>query len=150
MNKLMTIGMIALLVFLGACVSNQQNENNATNQARVISSAGEYTINIEIADEPAELQQGLMFRPVLAEDSGMLFIFKNSAKQSFWMKNTLIPLDIIFISKDKRIINIKYAVPCVSEFCPSYFSDGDAQYVLEVNGNYTKELGIKAGDRVEF
>ncbi len=110
-------------------------------------------ISVEVADTPAAWAKGLMFRNSLAQDSGMLFMFPYESAQSFWMKNTLIPLDIIFISKDKQIIDIKENFqPCPSEqfICPSYTSTAPSMYVLEVNAGFVKKHGIKIGDAVEF
>lgn len=105
-------------------------------------------VNAEIADSPEERAAGLMFRKFLDEDSGMLFIFDDEKTRSFWMKNTLIPLDIIFISRDFEIVDIKYAVPCKEDPCVIYISKNPAKYVLEVNSNFTIKNGIAMGDAI--
>ena len=106
-------------------------------------------INTEIADNIEKITHGLMFREELAENAGMFFIYPEEKELHFWMKNTLIPLDIIFINKDFEILNIEKAEPCKSDPCPSYSSDGMAQYVLEINqslGLEYKERKIKSKD----
>ncbi len=90
------------------------------------------TITVEIADSPEEREQGLMFRESLCSTCGMLFIFPEENIQTFWMKNTKIPLDMIFISKDFRIVDITQAEPCTKDPCVRYTSQDQALYVLEV------------------
>lgn len=97
-----------------------------------------------------------MHRDSLAEDAGMLFIFDDEGVVGFWMKDTLIPLDIIFISKDWRIVNIRHsAQPCTENPdttvpCESYFSDEPVRYVLEVNGGFTEQHAIGPGTSIRF
>jgi uncharacterized membrane protein (UPF0127 family) len=112
--------------------------------------AGE-RFSVEIADDDASRAQGLMFRDELPADHGMLFIFPDERPRSFWMKNTRIPLDIIYIDRDFEIVSISADTPpCRSRYtrCPSYPSAGPAQYVLEINGGLAEQLGLQAGDRV--
>ena len=105
-------------------------------------------VNAEIADDNHEREIGLMFREKLDENNGMLFIFDNEVYQTFWMKNTLIPLDMIFIDKEMKIVNIKSAVPCQEDPCVLYKSSKPAKYVLEVNGNFTIRNNIKTGGKL--
>jgi len=108
--------------------------------------------SVEIADDNATRAQGLMFRDEMADDHGMLFIFSNERPRSFWMKNTRIPLDIIYLDRDLRVVSISADTPpCRSRSrrCPSYASEGPAQYVLEINGGLAAELGLEPGDWVE-
>lgn len=105
-------------------------------------------IDVEIADNDAERQKGLMFRPVMPDSVGMLFIFERSEPQGFWMRNTMISLDIIYVNAQKQIVSIqKNAKPFSETTLPSF---GDAMYVVEVNGGYCDKYGIKAGDTVLF
>lgn len=105
-------------------------------------------VSVEIADEPQEHTIGLMHRASLDKDAGMLFIFDDEQVRTFWMKNTKIPLDMIFISEDKKIIDIQEAEPCTEDPCTFYTSKEKAQYVLEVNRGYTKTKNIKRGDAI--
>lgn len=128
-----------LLIFLLSCSSNN---------LIIKSKFGEISVNVEIADTNEDRENGLMFRENLCYNCGMFFIFDNSDYRSFWMKNTLIPLDMIFIDENFEIVDIKQAVPCVVETCDVYASSHSAQYVLEVNGGFTTENNINLGDAV--
>lgn len=88
---------------------------------------------VEVADDPAERGQGLMYRNVLAQGSGMLFIFDQQEDLSFWMKNTHIPLDILFFADDGSFVSRTSMDPCLADPCTTYPSGGPALYALEVN-----------------
>ncbi len=113
----------------------------------IVTAGGPVHFRVEIADTEAERMRGLMYRSVLAPDEGMLFDFKTPRPLAFWMKNTLIPLDMIFIGADGRIINIAANTePLSLDLVPS---DGPALAVLEIGGGRAAELGIKPGDKAE-
>lgn len=112
----------------------------------VVTAQGARRFRVRIADDPDERERGLMFVSVLPEDEGMLFDFGKPSPRAFWMKNTLIPLDIIFIGADGRIVNIaRNTTPYSLDPIPSA---GPALGVLEIGGGLSAELGIKPGDRV--
>jgi YVTN family beta-propeller protein len=122
-------------------VRTEDNNNNSSVITRVF---------VEVPDELEEFARGLMFRNHLPWNAGMLFAFNEEEPQTFTMKNTLIPLDMIFIDSNSKIIDIKENVPpCKQEECPSYPSREPAQYVLEVNAGFVQEKGVKVGDRLE-
>ena len=105
-------------------------------------------IDIEIADQEDQRMQGLMYRSKMAMDRGMLFIFDDTEPQTFWMKNTKIPLDIIYISPEKKIVTIyKYTQPYSETPIPSF---KPAMYVVEVNGGFCNKYGIKEDDSIAF
>ena len=105
-------------------------------------------LEIEIAETDYETQTGLMYRDQLAQNHGMLFIFPDSQRRSFYMKNTKIPLDIIYIDENKTIVSFqKNAQPFVETSLPS---EAPAKYVLEVNAGLSDEWGIEVGDTIEF
>ena len=108
----------------------------------------EIKIKAEVVNTEEKKGRGLMFRESLDEDSGMFFTFDSGSYYTFWMKNTLIPLDIIFISSSLDIVDIIYAEPCKEEPCESHKSKRQAKYVLEVNGNFTVRNNIKVGNRI--
>ncbi len=110
----------------------------------------EACVNVELADSSEKRSMGLMFRENLGENEGMLFIFENEGTHSFWMKNTLIPLDIIWVNGNMEIVHIEYAVPCITQSCPSYRPAKSAKYVVEVNAGFTNEKGIEIGDIVSI
>ena len=105
-------------------------------------------VSVETARTQSKRQLGLMYRRQLERDNGMLFFFDREQKQAFTMKNTYIPLDIIFIDRDRRIVGwVENAAPLTDG---PYEVRGASQYVLEVNGLFCKEQGIKVGDKVLF
>lgn len=115
-------------------------------QLSIASANGEHRFTVEVVDTFETRAQGLMFREQLAPDAGMLFDFKESRQVAFWMENTLIPLDMIFIRADGTIANIHVnAKPLDRTSIPS---DGPVMFVLEIPGGRSVELGIAAGDKV--
>lgn len=106
--------------------------------------------DVEIAATPEEQARGLMFREELPAGRGMLFIYDREAPRRFWMKNTLIPLDILYFDGGGRLINWHTAKPCRSDPCPGYAADAPARYVLEINAGRAAELGLEPGDRLEM
>lgn len=119
----------------------------AANQPYVELKGQRFTV--EIADDREKQALGLMFRRALPENHGMLFIFPREAPRSFWMKNTRIPLDIMYFGADLRLVSVAAnAQPCRVERCPGYPSEGPAQYVLELNSGKASELELAPGDRL--
>ena len=107
--------------------------------------------NVEIADTPETCTYGLMNRKSLNQDNGMLFLFETEAKYCFWMKNTLISLDIIWLDKNKKVVFIKHnAEPCQAEPCETFGPSEKAKYVLEINSGLAKEIGLEKGNYLEF
>lgn len=111
------------------------------------SESGDHGFAVKVVDTPETRAQGLMYVQELADDAGMLFDFKEERPVSFWMRNTYIPLDMLFIEADGTILNIHVnARPHDTTSIPSA---GPVQYVLEIPGGRSTELGIEAGDTVE-
>jgi uncharacterized membrane protein (UPF0127 family) len=115
-------------------------------QLEIVSKNGTHVFGVEMALTPEEQARGLMFRRELPDKQGMLFDFKREQPTSFWMKNTYVPLDMIFIRADGRILNIAENTVPLSEALVS--SSGPVRAVLEVVAGTSKKLGIAAGDRV--
>lgn len=133
--------LLAFILIIPACMQAQH--------VLIIHSAtADHRVKVEVVTKPADQAMGLMYRRHLADASGMLFIFRQEAPQSFWMKNTLIPLDMIFISADLVIVDITTMQPCITDPCPDYTSRQPAQYVLEVNAGYCRRHTIAIGDRI--
>lgn len=105
-------------------------------------------ITIEVADDDEQRAQGLMYRSIIPDTTGMLFIFDEAQSRSFWMKNTKVPLDILYINDDKEIFMIYKSVMPYSE--QSIPSEGAARYVVEVAGGYTTRHQIEEGDKISF
>ncbi|MCQ9204971.1 MAG: DUF192 domain-containing protein [Omnitrophica bacterium] len=106
---------------------------------------------IEIADTPEERAKGLMFRKSLAQDRGLLFIFEIEDKHGFWMKNTYLPLDIIWLNRGKEIVFIKNNFqPCKKDDCRVIYPDRNAKYVLELNAGMASNIGLAVGNKIDF
>ena len=111
----------------------------------------EKCVVVELALTNQQLQDGLQYRKSLEQGHGMLFVFEKPVEVKFWMKNTLIPLDMIWMDKDKKVLFIKKnAPPCLEEICPSYGPDQAAHYVLEVNAGFASAYNVEVGDKAEF
>lgn len=153
--------LLGLALTLASCSPNAREASAASTQSAVhpesglkvvpltITQAGKvHRFKVEVAATPAEQQKGMMFRTRMGTDEGMVFPFPQPREASFWMRNTVIPLDLIFVAPDGRIANIAAnAVP----YSESHLtSAGPVKAVLELNGGRAAELGIVAGDRVEW
>jgi uncharacterized membrane protein (UPF0127 family) len=119
-----------------------------TAELTIDTTSGPHKFSVEVATTPDQLEQGLMFRQSLAPDGGMLFDFKSPQPTMMWMKNTLIPLDMLFVDQQGRIVNIhERAVPGSLE---TIGSSAPVRAVIELNGGTAARLGIKPGNRVVF
>ncbi len=110
-----------------------------------------YAITAELAVTDEERQLGLMYRKKINPDQGMLLVFERVNFYSIWMKNMKIPLDILWLDKEKRIVHIERDVPpCKEDPCPTYTSRFPAMYVLELKAGSVKEHKLKMYDRIDF
>jgi uncharacterized membrane protein (UPF0127 family) len=108
-------------------------------------------LELELALTPDEISTGLMFRPSLADDRGMLFLFDHPRLPAFWMKNMLIPLDLVFLDGTGTIVDVIADVPpCASDPCPNYPPSNPAQAVLEINAGSAASHGIEIGSTIVF
>jgi uncharacterized membrane protein (UPF0127 family) len=145
-------GLFALACAL-ACSSSQPATaapSPAAERPRVVvrTGSGEAQVTVELAQTAAEQERGLMFRERIGQDEGMLFVFPEDGERVFWMKNTLIPLDMIFIDGLGRIVGLVARAEPRTE--TPRRSGGPCRYVLEVAGGFADEHGVKIGDRVVF
>jgi uncharacterized membrane protein (UPF0127 family) len=109
------------------------------------------SVRAELAVTPEERAQGLMFRQKIEFDQGMLFVFDREGIYSFWMKNMVIPLDLIWLDKEKRIVHVERNVPpCEGEPCPTYTSKVPALYVLELEAGSFEKRELEMFDRLDF
>ena len=131
----------AVLVTVTACQAEPKVTVSTQEKRQVV-------FQVEVADTPAKRELGLQYRRELSDDRGMIFLFAGESPQTFWMKNTPIPLDMIFINRERKIVGI------VAETVPFSLDPRSvgipSQYVLEINGGLSKRLGIRAGDAVRF
>lgn len=108
-----------------------------------------HEFKVKAAGEGFSGHRGLMLQFGLPKDEGMLFVLEKQEPQSFWMKNMLIPIDMIFIDENMTVVDInRNAQPCSAERCSSYLSSAPAKYVLEVNAGTCDSLNIRVGDTV--
>jgi len=107
---------------------------------------------VEVADDDAERMRGLMFRDSMAADRGMLFVHEREEPQAYWMKNTKIPLDILYFDSSRRLVSAQKRVPPCSagDRCPPYPSEGNVLYVLELNAGTADAIGVAKGDELTF
>jgi uncharacterized membrane protein (UPF0127 family) len=152
--------LLASLFSLSNCKDNKTSENKSLTKEITFTKEGELTLtkssndsivatlDIEIADDEYSTETGLMYRHSMAENQGMLFVFNNSQRRSFYMKNTEIPLDIIYFDSEKKLVSIqKNAKPFDETSLPS---EDVSQYVLEVNAGLTDTWKLQKGDTFQF
>jgi len=138
----LVVKLFAVLLFLLPVSACSQEDHAVLHTAK-----GDYNFTIEIADTDQTRAKGLMFRQELAPDAGMLFDFHEERPVAFWMRNTFIPLDMIFIAADGTVRNVH--VNARPQDPTSIPSEGPVQFVLEIPGGRSVELGVKPGDRLE-
>ena len=107
-------------------------------------------ITVWVADTQKARETGLMGMQNINENEGMLFVYETPGTYAFWMKNTLMPLDVIFISSDKNIIDIQHMEPCVTEPCRIYPPPSDLLYAIEVKGGFTERNNIMVGQKISI
>jgi uncharacterized protein len=144
---------LSTLAALPACKSGGQKAGTTSAPASIASvsidtGGRKVAFRVEVAVTPEEHARGLMYRSQMAADAGMIFVFEEPSVQRFWMKNTLIPLDMIFIGKDLKIVGV------VEEAAPETETErmvgAPSQYVLEIGGGLSTRLGIRRGETVEL
>lgn len=147
MNKKVVFLIIILILFLILEFFLMNKENKQQPQVCFKDNC----FNVELVTTLEEQKRGLMFREDLASDEGMLFVYDKEKELGFWMKNTLIPLDIIWINENKEVVFIsRKAQPCQDENCPTIKPGIKAKYVLEINGGMAGKIDLNVGDKVIF
>jgi uncharacterized membrane protein (UPF0127 family) len=139
------LALLLLLIGVSATLA-QQLQRFPTGELTIETATGRHKFQVELATTPPQLEQGLMFRQSMAPDAGMLFDFRRPVPVSMWMKNTFIPLDMLFIDAQGRVINI--AERTVPHSLDPVSAAAPARAVLELNGGTAARLGIRPGDRV--
>jgi uncharacterized membrane protein (UPF0127 family) len=138
-----------LFLFLPACSRESAEKNTSAETAMEKNTVcfSSHCFSVEIASTPEQRAEGLMYRSHLDADSGMLFVFPAEGDYPFWMKNTLIPLDIIWMDSQGEVVHIaRDAQPCDSADCPNIEPGKNASYVLELNAGMAEKTGLKEGD----
>ena len=146
--KLRIYKLILALTLLASITGSACARDDATARTVLHTGGGDVAVTVEIAATPERRNLGLMYRKELAEDAGMLFLFERPQHLTFWMKNTVLPLDMVFIGADHRVVGIvKNATPFTTT---PRAVDGESQYVLEVNAGFSDRHGVRGGDAVTF
>jgi uncharacterized membrane protein (UPF0127 family) len=110
-----------------------------------------FAVELELALTAEEVARGLMYRPSLPANRGMLFVFEETRNPTFWMKNTRVPLDIVFLDEGGAVVQVEAdAPPCAAEPCPRYTSQAPARAVLELAAGSAAQHGVVAGARLRF
>ena len=146
------ISAILVAISFSVIIYQQYQKFTEKNSVTIYTGAGSVKIQVEYAQTPEKQKQGLMGRSSFDKNSGMLFVFPDEKQRSFWMKNTLIPLEALFISSKGAINEIASLIPCPPETsnCPVYESINPARFVLEVNAGFIKRARIIEGDILEI
>ena len=146
------ISALIILALLAIVVYQKYQSSVSKNSVTVFTGAGSVKIDVEYADTPEKQKQGLAMRASLPKNSGMLFIFPDEKIRNFWMKDTLIPLEIMFIDTKGQINEITVMEPCTTETknCPIYTSKAPARFAVEVNAGFTEKNRIIEGDILEI
>jgi len=132
---------LILVLFLGLLQKKKQSQVCFDN----------YCFDVEIAQTAIQRVKGLMFRKRLEKNQSMLFVFGEEKKYSFWMKNVLFPLDIIWLDANKKVVFVSYDnQPCNHSKCIAIKPNKNAKYVLEINGGLAEKIGIKNGSKLIF
>jgi len=141
--------LVAVLGLLAGCLSKSASDDGLL----AVTLPDGREIRVEVLTRSEDIMRGMMFRESLAPDRGMLFVHTAPGHYSYWMFQCLIPLDIVWLDADKRIVEISANTPpCRSEAksCPSYGGNYVALYVLEIAGGMAHKYGLKTGDSIRF
>jgi hypothetical protein len=144
--------LIAGLAILGACGNHPSNP--AGENYRKITLPGGQTVNAEVLIRPQDILRGMMLRNALAPDRGMLFVHVKPGKYAYWMYNVRVPLDIIWMDKNRRIVEISANTPPCPESdgnkCPRYGGKKESMFVLEIAGGMAEKYGLSLGQVLDF
>ena len=152
MRKLIPFVIFLLSLFILEGISKGDYRNNDSKyQSNIVVKIKDKSFLMDIAKTSKERKLGLMYKKSLDLNKGMIFIYNKEKKHPFWMKNTMIPLDIIWLNKSKQVVYIsKNTQPCKQNDCLGIKPNRRAIYVLEINANLSDKLGLSIGDLIEF
>ena len=144
------IVLVSLFILEGLSIGYYEN-SNLKYQGNIVVKIKEKPFLMEIAKTSEERKLGLMYKESLDSNKGMIFIYNKEKKHPFWMKNTMMPLDIIWLNKSKKVVYIsKNTPPCKQNDCLRIKPNRRSIYVLEINANLSDKLGLSIGDLIEF
>lgn len=146
------ISAVTILFLLSIVIYQKYQKTTGENTVIIFTGVGLVKINIEYAATAEELKQGLMNRTKLSKNSGMLFVFPDEKVRTFWMKDTLIPLEVMFIDTKGRISEIITMKPCLleTELCTIYTSKNPTRFAIEVNTGFSQKNMVVEGDILEI
>ncbi len=150
MRWLLSFSLLSLILGAAGCEQSATLEDLRT---RTVTLPNGQKILAEVLTRPDEMARGMMFRESLAPDRGMLFVHNQPGRYPYWMYQCLIPLDIIWIGPDRRVVEISAGTPpCEGppSQCPNYGGNREAQFVLELAGGMAGKYGLRLGDRISF
>ena len=146
-RRMLLLSCAAMIASLFAFAAGAQLQRFATSELTIVSATGPHRFTVEVAETPAQMEQGLMFRRSMAPDAGMLFAYTTPTVATMWMRNTLIPLDMLFVDAHGRIVNIhERAVP---QSLDVIAAAAPIRAVIELNAGTASRLGIAPGDQVQ-
>lgn len=161
LTSVTTIAVVVLSVSTGACFAGAKGDTKASAASQAakerdarraeVRFPNDHLVVAEIADTPERQQRGYMFRTEVRDGEGMVFLFAQPDFHPFWMKNTLVPLDIIWMDRENTVIHIEANTPpCKQDPCPNYGAMRKAATVLEVRAGTAAAQGLKTGDRLRI
>lgn len=151
MVKKQVIYTVIFIFLLLLVIISFEKSSNEPKLGQIVFPELDLRVQVEIAETKKQRAQGLMLRRLLAPNKGMLFIFEHNVIQSVWMKNTLIALDVIFISDEGVVVStIQDLKPCLGKTCKVHRSNKKARYMLEVNAGVIKKTGVSVGQKIIF
>ena len=152
MRRLISFVIVLVSLFILEGLSKGYYKNGDLKyQGNIVVKIKEKPFLMEIAKTSEERKLGLMYKESLDSNKGMIFIYNKEKKHPFWMKNTMIPLDIIWLNKSKKVVYIsKNTQPCKQNDCLRIKPNRISIYVLEINANLSDKLGLSIGDLIEF
>lgn len=144
---------VSLLLLLAACQTRTEPSGEDLRMRTLTMPTGEQ-IRAEVLIRPEEVMRGMMFRPSLPPDRGLLFIHRRPGRYSYWMHNVKVPLDIIWLDKDRNVVEVSLSTPPCQEQdpvkCPQYGGKVDSRFVLELAGGMAAKYNVAVGSRIEF
>lgn len=142
--------LIMLALIIGATALAVSLGRSTARIALVDKEGNRIPLSVELADDATERQRGLMYRESLGRFDGMLFILDEPAIMSFWMKNTLIPLEAVFFDAAGNFVSSVSMMPCVNDPCPVYEAQAQTKYGLEVPAGFVQKHGVRTGWKLEL
>lgn len=140
--RILPIATLLFFFFLFGCLSNElKKETIVINGVK---------IDALVADTESSRDQGLMGIKNLGQNEGMIFVFERPGDYAFWMKDTLIPLDILFISENNTIVNIQQMEPCTQDPCELYVPSSEIMYAIEVNSGFAERNNVTVGEQIKI